>query len=61
MKAIFRIIIGLIILTSLSFSGYSQATLTIGIVNGIPGNPVSVPVQATGIADMTGFQFTIDL
>ncbi len=59
MKAIFRIIISLIIFTGFSYSGYSQTTLTIGTVNSTPGSTVSVPVQATGIAEMTKFQFTI--
>ncbi len=38
---------------------FSQATLTTGTVNGTPGSSVIVPVQATGISDMVGFQFTI--
>jgi hypothetical protein len=37
----------------------SQATLSIATVNGTPGNEMSIPVHATGITNMTTFQFTI--
>lgn len=59
MKVIYKALLSILIICWFSFNGFSQATLTIGTVNGTPGNSISVPIQATGIADMTGFQFTI--
>jgi hypothetical protein len=45
--------------TTQSESGES-ATLSIGTAEGTSGSAVTVPVTATGIEDMTGFQFTIE-
>jgi PKD repeat protein len=59
MKNIYRLLLGVIILVWSYSNCFSQATLTMGNINGIPGNSLSVPVQATGISDMVGFQFTI--
>jgi uncharacterized protein (DUF2141 family) len=59
MKVINRIIISLFILIFSCSLGFSQATLTIVTVSGCAGNSISIPVQASGISDMTGFQFTI--
>jgi len=59
MKIIQKIFIGLILLVCNCILGFSQATLTIGTTFGSPGSSIFIPIQATGIADMTGFQFTI--
>jgi hypothetical protein len=59
MKRTIQLLLSIFILcVSYSFA-FSQATLSIANVNGTAGNPVSVAVQATGISDMEGFQFTI--
>ena len=38
---------------------FSQATLSIGSVSGTAENEVSVPIMATGLSDLSTFQFTI--
>ena len=59
MKIIYKALLSIFILTWFYSNCFSQATLSIGTANGTPGNSISIPIQATGIVDMTGFQFTI--
>jgi len=44
----------------LCLSASAQTSLTIGNPSALAGSAVAVPVTAVGIADMQGFQFTID-
>ncbi|MDO9099075.1 MAG: cohesin domain-containing protein, partial [Candidatus Methanoperedens sp.] len=60
MKMIYKALFSIIILVGFYSNCFSQATLSIGTANGTPGNSISIPIQATGIVDMTGFQFTIE-
>ncbi len=59
MKTLQGIVLSAIILFCNCEIGFSQASLTIGSVYGTPNNAVSIPVQAIGISNMAGFQFTI--
>jgi hypothetical protein len=61
MKTIYSLIIALMILTGSYKSGLTQATLTLPLdVPGTPGNTVTIPVNAKGISNLVGFQFTIE-
>jgi hypothetical protein len=59
MKKTKRTILLSILLLWSFYSCYSQATLTLGSVSGVQTAAITVPVNATGITDMAGFQFTI--
>jgi hypothetical protein len=59
MKVYKTLTISLLSLICVYTTVFPQASLTIGTLSGAPGNDVSIPVQASGIADMVGFQFTI--
>jgi hypothetical protein len=59
MKNLQRVLIIAIVLFCSYEIGFAQASLTIGSVFGTPNSTISVPVQAAGISNMAGFQFTI--
>jgi hypothetical protein len=40
--------------------GTQSASLTIGTADASPGNSITVPVNAKGISNLVGFQFTIE-
>ncbi|MDP4266192.1 MAG: Ig-like domain-containing protein, partial [Bacteroidota bacterium] len=59
MKNSIQFYLAFILMLFLTGSAFSQTTLKIESVSAIPGSDVTVHVDASQIADMQGFQFTI--
>ena len=61
MKTLYSLLLFLVIVIGSFNQGSAQTTLTLPAdVPATPGNEVTVPVNAKGIIEMVGFQFTID-